>query len=431
MTRRRTDIPPRSTAALVGSFMGLPRGSRDLLPPASRGRRRLTQALVDVFEQWGYAQAMTPLLEYYDVLSRGLSEIDRRRCVRFIEPQGGGVVAIRSDFTPQIARIVAQKGVLEAGRSLRVCYAAELVRLTRDDREQAEEHQAGVELIGDGSAGADAEVVALALSALERCGLDTVCVDLSHGSVIRGLLDLCDPEDRSSIEALVLRKDRMGLEARAAEVSEPARSAILTAAKCCDLYGEPEEVWARLPAALSENPGVVRLREVLRHMRAMEPSMYHRLHIDLGEIRGHEYYSGVRIRGWAAGAARPVVRGGRYDHLVGRYGEPAPAIGFAIDIDALEGALARRGGSPVGQPLPSHVVTIAPGGGVEARSIAHRAAASAREKGLRAWVELDLTESEAQQYARRVGADALTVVADDGTKVEYRELNGSHGEEPE
>src|SRR5690606_24298728 len=121
-------------------IMGLPPGSRDLLPPASRRRRRLTERLIAIFERWGYAQTMTPLLEYYDVLARGLSPEDRRQCVRFIDPRGGGaVVALRSDFTPQIARMAAlRRGSSDAPGTLRVCYADDLVRLPDGEREAAE-----------------------------------------------------------------------------------------------------------------------------------------------------------------------------------------------------------------------------------------------------------------------------------------------------
>ena len=120
-----------------------PRGARDLLPPACRRRRELVRGLVDTFERWGYEPVATPLVESFETLGRGLSEADRARCVRFIEAGSGELVALRSDVTPQIARMIARRlgGELAADAVHRFCYAADVVRQPTAEREQTEHHQ--------------------------------------------------------------------------------------------------------------------------------------------------------------------------------------------------------------------------------------------------------------------------------------------------
>ena len=109
--------PPELPAA--GAFAALPVGLRDLLPSACRRRRAITDALLDVFDRWGYAPVSTPGIEYFDIFGRGLHESERGACVRFIEARTGEVVTLRSDVTPQVARLAVdddQEGVL--GQSL-------------------------------------------------------------------------------------------------------------------------------------------------------------------------------------------------------------------------------------------------------------------------------------------------------------------------
>lgn len=410
--------------------MGLPPGSRDLLPPASRRRRRLTEKLIGVFERWGYAQTMTPLLEYYDVLARGLSPEDRRQCVRFIDPRGGGaVVALRSDFTPQIARMAAlRRSSAEAPRTFRVCYADELVRLPDGDRDAAELHQAGVELIGDGHPAADAELIALCHASLVEAGLDGFRIDLSHREVVTTVLDHLSlhSDVRSRVEALLARKDRGGIVDSLLEHGIE-RSRAEAAATLCSLYGD-SKVLDRAHDALAPVDGgaaLAGLQAVLGQLEELDRAAFERVDVDLGEVRGFEYYTGLRLRVWAPGVPRPLVRGGRYDHLLGRYGAAAPATGFAIDLDALETALRESEGRGEDDGAPMHVVVVASGSSASVRIRAAQLAAQARARGARAWVDPDLGWEQAHAHARRVGAQELSFVDVDGN-VRHARVVGEH-----
>ena len=137
--------------------LALPQGARDLLPAAARRRSRLTGALLATLDRWGYDPVVTPAIEYFAVFGRWLAERDRQRCVRFIEAGTGELVTLRSDITPQIARLSRLRlgDRLAAGEALRLAYAADVVRLGEDTRGQVEHPQVGAELLGDDGPEAD------------------------------------------------------------------------------------------------------------------------------------------------------------------------------------------------------------------------------------------------------------------------------------
>jgi len=172
----------------------------------------------------------------------------------------------------------------------------------------------------------------------------------------------------------------------------------------CDAYGRPEVVERVREVAGVQ--GVDTLEAVVGHLRAVHPDAADVLDVDLGEVRGFDYYTGARLRVWSPAVSVPVLRGGRYDDLVGRFGAQAPATGFAIDLDALEQALGDRGPAPGGRS--GRLVALHPECDGTARTEASRRAAAARGAGEPAWVQEGLTLAQAQVVAADAGAGALT-----------------------
>ncbi len=406
---------------------GSPRGTRELMPPATGRRQRVVRALLDEFEAWGYGRVATPLVEYYDVIARGLTEADRAQCVRFIEAGTGTVVALRADVTPQIARMAAGRlgGELEAEAVHRFCYAADVVRQPSAPGEQTEQHQVGVELIGAGDVWADVELVALCAAALRRVGLADFSIDIAHAQLAGAVIDaLALPADvRTRVHGRLARKDRDGVEAvlRDAGLSAGPAGAV---ASLCDRMGPPdivararEELGALLPA-----PIIASLGALVDAIGQYDATLASSLVVDLGETRGFDYYSGARLRVWVPGVPRPVVRGGRYDGMLGRYGASRPATGFAIDLDALDRALGDRGGEVAGAAA-IHLVVVDPSVGSmhgQLGGLAADAARHARTAGLRAWVQHARDEDGARAAADRVGARYLSWIIADGDVLRVR-----------
>jgi ATP phosphoribosyltransferase regulatory subunit len=298
--------------------------------------------VLGAFELHGYERVTLPVFEYASVLERGMGSLDAAEVLRFVEPESGEVVALRPDMTPQIARLVATR-LADAPGPARLCYDGSVLRRRRERaRRQRQVPQAGIELIGSEGPRGDLEVLSVAIASARAAGLERYTVDLSHARVAASLIEGAPRAAFAELaEALALR-DAAELSRRAARVGLPADTArALT--ELCELRGEGE-LWPRAERALRGTAAEAPLRE-LRELwevvaaRGEAPA----LSVDLGEVWNFAYYTGPMFQLFAAGPGAAVGSGGRYDGLLGRFGAPRPAAGFAIDLDHLRWALAVSG----------------------------------------------------------------------------------------
>lgn len=305
----------------------------------------LAERVMTVFEAWGYARIVTPVFECADVLERGLGHDARAAAIRFVEPGTGEIVALRPDITPQVARLVATRMAQTEG-PIRLCYEGAVTRLA-GELGQRELLQAGIELVDAPAPHGDAEVLAVAAAALAATQLPETRLDVGHVAPARHVLDAApDAEARRRLAAALGRKDRAGV--RSAARAFPAAIAPLAEALVV-LWGPAEATLAR--AGQLVWPDEVRasldqLRAVLAALAELADPPAPAVTIDLGDLRGFDYYTGVRFAGYAVGAPDAVLRGGRYDELIGRYGRPARATGFAIDLEAVAEAQRMVGVAP-------------------------------------------------------------------------------------
>ena len=362
----------------------LPSGVRDFLPRAAARRRDLAERVLDVFEAWGYARLITPMFECADVLERGLGDGAKAAAIRFVEPGTGEIVALRPDITPQIARVVATR-MADVPGPIRLCYEGAVTRLA-GERGQREILQAGIELIDDADAG-DAEVLAVATAVLERLGLETH-LDLGHVAPARYVLAAApDHAAREALVAAISRKDRAGVRV-AARALPPAIAPL--AAELVQLWGPAAATLARARALswpADVHAAFAQIEHTLATLEALTGARD--LTIDLGDLRGFDYYTGMRFAAFATGAPDAILRGGRYDELIGRYGRTARATGFAIDLEAV--AEAQRA---AGVALPATALGVATPDPVLAKAL--------RAAGVRAVVQ----NSVAPEWLRGAGLDA-------------------------
>jgi ATP phosphoribosyltransferase regulatory subunit len=312
---------------------------RDHAPDAAAARRRIVDALLAVFESRGFARVITPVFEYEEVLALGLGDAARAATVRFVEPSSGEVVALRPDITPQIARLIATRYRDHRG-PVRLCYEGTVVRLDRGARAQRELLQAGVELAGVAGPQGDADAIALAVESLAAVGLQRPTIDLGHLGLAREVLSALSLPDEvlSAARRCIRKRDGSGLSALLAS-ARGSKQSIAFARLLPDLAGGLsvlDDARARAPSG-----GIKRaLAELADIVAAVERrGLDARLHVDLGEMRGFDYYTGVRFQAFVPGAPDAVLGGGRYDALLGRYGRTSPAVGFAVDVDAVAAAL--------------------------------------------------------------------------------------------
>jgi len=247
------------------------------------------------------------------------------------------MLLLRPDATAQIARTVGM-GLMESMLPLRLSYRTSVFRYQPEhvgrDREI---FQVGAELIGVEDGAGDCEIISLLIECLRAIGLRSFTVSLGHVGFSKGLLGRAglSAQGQKRAEQAVARKDLPKLEEvlAAEHVSKALAAAILEAP---DLYGR-EEVLERGRILAAGDPTLQgpldRLAQVYQLLCA---SGYRELLLlDLGEFRGFDYYDGVVFDVFAEGVGAELGGGGRYDHLIGRFGQPLPSTGFALDVDRL------------------------------------------------------------------------------------------------
>jgi ATP phosphoribosyltransferase regulatory subunit len=332
-----------------------PRGFRDILPTEARELRAIERALSETFTGYGYMPIEPPMVEHV----AGESGPQRHRLMQFLD-RDGSLVALRPDITTAVARLVAQR-YRDAAGALRLSYFAPVFReepaMLGAEREY---DQAGVELVGPSGPLADAEVLALLAESLARCGLRDATIEVGHvGVVRRAFADLGDADGAAVMDAL-RAGDHVGAFRRAADAGM-SEGALARARKVLAARGRDIES--------VDIDGVAELREVIhlaRDLFAGEP-LWGIPNLSL--VPELPYYTGVVFEALHPRSGFPIAAGGRYDLLLGAFGTPRRATGFAISVPRLHLALFASGWRPARERA---LVSLAPAGPRETAELSAR-----------------------------------------------------------
>ncbi len=321
----------------------LPSGTRDVLPDEMRELRAMTERIRAVFELAGYGEVYTPALEYERTFARADSAGARPAYRMFDEH--GNVLVLRPDMTIPIARLVATR-YAHSDPPLRFSYFAHAYRGVRPQRGQSREFlQAGVELIGSAAPEGTAEVLGVLCAALDAAGLMTYRVGLGDASLYPTLLEGVGvaPDRREKILTELADGDFVGVQREVQELGLGAEESELLL-RVPRTRGGPE-VLEGLSGALHSAVGGMRDVHAL-----LSPQVAQRIIFDLGLVRSLGYYTGAVFQVYDPAHGVPIGSGGRYDELLGSFGAPLPAVGFALNVERLHIALAgeERGRMPPG-----------------------------------------------------------------------------------
>ena len=311
----------------------IPPGVQCFLGEEARRRRRIEERVVSVFEGWAYEEIIPPLFDYADVFAGPALE---PRTYTFVG-RDGSLLALRPDFTSLLAKIAAGR-LADRPAPLRLYYSGEVPRYEPPKAgRQSELHQMGLEHLGGVGPSADAETLAIAAECLDAVGAADWVLAVGHVGVFNGLVAglALDPEVLERLRERVEAKDGAGVrDVLAAAGAAPAVRAAL--AELTALAGEvavldaAARAFASWPAALG---ALGELRAIVDALVAA--GLGGRLAVDLGEVRGLDYYTGFVFRAYARGLGFEVGSGGRYDSLLARFGRPLPAVGFMFGLDRL------------------------------------------------------------------------------------------------
>jgi ATP phosphoribosyltransferase regulatory subunit len=304
----------------------LPEGISDVLPAEARRVEELRRALLDLYRSFGYELVLPPLIEYVDSLLTGTGRDLDLRTFKLVDQLSGRQLGLRADITPQVARIDAH--ILNRAGVVRLCYAASVLH-TRPAHPLAtrEPMQVGAELYGHAGLGADAEVQALAVQSLRRADVRTVFIELAHTGIVRAIL--AEPHAAAVSEVILealAAKDVPSLRAAATGLPSATTDALLA---LTDLHGGVsviDDARKRLPRM----PGIVRALDDLAWL--IERATADEVSVDLSDLHGYRYYTGVNFAAYDERAAGALLRGGRYDDIGRAFGRARPATGFSIDL---------------------------------------------------------------------------------------------------
>ena len=315
----------------------LPEGIEEILPPAAGRLERLRRQLLDLYESWGYELMIPPLIEFLESLLTGAGDDLELQTFKLTDQLSGRMMGVRADMTPQAARIDAHR--LKRNGPVRLCYMGTVLRTRADGFGGSRSpYQAGVELYGHRGYESDLEVLTLMLETLRVAGVSEAHLDLGHVAIFRELVRQAglNAEQEGVLFEALQRKALPEIHQQLAQWTLPApyRERIEALAT---LNGGPEALdaaEARLAASGPEvREALVMLRRLVDALRQQWPDLP--IHVDLAELRGYHYHTGVLFSAYTPGQGTAMAQGGRYDEIGQVFGRARPATGFSTDLATL------------------------------------------------------------------------------------------------
>ena len=309
----------------------LPEDIADVLPAQARKVETLRRAILDLYQTYGYELVAPPILEFLDSLLTGTGSDLNLQTFKLVDQMSGRTLGLRADITPQVARIDAH--LLNRAGVTRLCYAGSVAHARTPVGSSAREDlQLGAEIYGCATWEADFEAITLLLKTLSIALLDKVYLDLSHAGILSGILadQKLDKETIETVYGLLQTKDRPRLSKWAAYLPAKTTEALMA---LTELNGPCAEVLAKAKKVLPKHAAIDQaLADLERLVAAVSASSGLEISIDLADLRGYQYHSGVMFAVYVEKLPQPIARGGRYDHVGQAFGRSRPATGFSLDL---------------------------------------------------------------------------------------------------
>lgn len=355
-----------------------PDGVRDIYNGECKQKLLLQEQLHEVLARYGYRDIQTPTFEFFNIFGQEIGTTPSKDLYKFFDKDGNTLV-LRPDFTPSIARS-AVKYFSEEDIPVKLCYMGNtFINSSAYQGRLKETTQCGVELIGDGTVAADAEILAMVVDSLKASGLKEFQISVGHARFFAGLVESAgiSEEETEELRELLNNKNFFGVEEfiETLDLEENLKQLFLLLGSFETKEEElsrAKELAASYPIILS---AITELETLGEYLKFYGIEKY--ISFELGIISNYHYYTGIIFYGYTFGTGEPVVKGGRYDSLLASFGKGAPSIGFAIVVDQLLAALSRQ---KIQLPIPDNSVLV-----VFAESeikIAIQKATELREQGL-------------------------------------------------
>ncbi len=320
-----------------------PEGVRDIYNIECGRKLTLENQILKIFHQYGYHDIQTPMFEYFDVFRKEIGTVPSKDLYKLFDKEGN-TLALRPDITPSVARAAATLFGDEE-LPIRLCYTGNtFINHSSYQGRLREVTQMGVEFIGDGTAEADAEMLALVIEALMSVGLKEFQLSVGNVDYFSSLIEdaKLDEEARERVIHLINNRNYFGAADYLDKISVK-RSSREALAALGGLVGGLEVLKAAKETA-PDSAGVMavkRLEKIYNILKMYGLEQF--ITFDLSMTGGtYGYYTGIIFRGYTFGTGDAIVKGGRYDRLLEKFGKESPSIGFAIVVDELMNAMSRQ-----------------------------------------------------------------------------------------
>lgn len=376
-----------------------PKGTEDLLPKDSFRWQYLEENFKSICDSFGYKEIRVPTFEHTELFERGVgdtTDVVEKQMYTFND-KGGRSITLRPEGTASVARSYLQNSLYSGALPLKMWYNLPCFRYENKQKGRLREfHQFGIEAFGAKGPEIDAEVVALAITFLEKVGLCDLSVNINsigcpecRRKYNQALKDYLRPKYDRFCDTCKTRFDRNPLrilDCKSPVCQELSKDAPRLLDFICD---ECREHFEGFKSALS-NMGI-------------------KYNVDSGIVRGLDYYTKTVFE--IISGPFTVCGGGRYDGLVEEFGgDPTPAIGFGLGIERLLIRLAENGVEIPNEGKPD--IYIAPLGD-KAREKAQVIAFRLRKAGIKAETDLVGRGLKPQmKYSDKIGSKYTLVLGD-------------------
>lgn len=319
-----------------------PEGVRDIYGEEKAKKTIVERLLHEKITAYGYRDIQTPTFEFFDVFSKEVGTTPSRELYKFFDKEGNTLV-LRPDFTPSVARCAA-KYFMDEDVPIRFCYQGNTFTNTSNLQGKLKEvTQMGAELIGDDSVQADAEMIAMTIESLYHAGLSDFQISIGNLEYFKGICAEAGLDEETELELrdCISGKNYFGAEEllERTRVGKKEQELLL---KVSDLFGSVQILEEAKKAVSNKRSrhAVERLEQVYRTLVDYGVEKY--ISFDLGMLSKYNYYTGIIFKGYTYGVGDAIVKGGRYDRLLSRFGKESAAIGFVIVVDDLLSAMGRQ-----------------------------------------------------------------------------------------
>lgn len=320
-----------------------PEGVRDIYNEECAKKLILQDNLYQILLRYGYRPIQTPTFEFFDIFDREIGTTPVKDLYKFFDREGN-ILVLRPDITPSIARCAA-KYFGEEDMPIRLCYMGNtFINNSSYQGRLKESTQLGAELLGDSSVDADAEMLSMAVSCLKTAGLKDFQISVGHADFFRALMEAAGlfEEQEEELRNLISNKNFFGVQ----EFVETLN--LNTELK--NLFGMFGNFYAGMDELLTAKKYTKKYPRIEKAINDLEElhtilQMYgisRYISFELGVISSYQYYTGIVFTGYTFGSGEAIVKGGRYDKLLNRFGKDSASIGFVIVIDQLMAALSRQ-----------------------------------------------------------------------------------------